>query len=256
MNSLEDKTVIVTGASGGIGLACVDAFLDAGARVMMADVDPSGSRRADQAGADRCRFTRTDVSDDDAVRRLIDQTVGVFGSLDVLVNNAAVLSPCAPVHQTTLEEFDALVSVNLRGLFLCSKHAVPHLKRTRGSIVNMSSMAGVIGEKNHAVYSATKGAINALTRSMAIDYGPDRVRVNAICPSCVATPSSERAIAESPDADAIRRMRPQMTHLGFVAEPEHVASVAVFLASDAALYMTGAIVPVSGGSECGCGLKF
>ena len=256
MNTLAHKTVIITGAAGGVGRACVTAFLDAGARVMGADIDPRGGEPIDHPAGDRCRFARADVSDDASVKDLIAQTVDTFGSLDVLVNNAAVLTPTAPVHQTTLDQFDALIAVNVRALFLCCKHAYVHLKRSRGSIVNVSSMSGVTGEKHHAVYAATKGAINALTMSMAADYGPDGMRVNAICPSCVVTPNSEQAIAQHPDGDRIRRIRDQLSPLGFVAQPEQIASVAVFLASPAAAYMTGAIVPVSGGTECGYGLKY
>ena len=256
MESLEGRSVIVTGGAGGIGLACVEAFLGAGARVTLADVDPAGRDRVEQLASDRCRFAHTDVSDERCVQDLIGQTVAAFGSLDVLVNNAAVLTPCAPVHETTLDQFEALVAVNVRGLFLCCKHAYPELKRSGGSIVNLSSMAGVTGEKHHAVYAATKGAINALTRSMAADYGPEGIRVNAVCPSCVETPRSERAIAASPDADTLRLLRRKIIPLGSVARPDQVASVVVFLASPAAAFITGAVIPVSGGSECGYGLKY
>jgi len=256
MTSLQNTSVIVTGGAGGIGLACVEAFLGAGARVTLADIDPAGRDRAERLGPDRCRFVHTDVSDERSVQDLVGQAVAVFGSLDVLVNNAAVLTPTAPVHDTTLAEFDKLVAVNLRGLFLCCKYALPALKSSRGSIVNLSSMAGITGEKHHAVYAATKGAINALTRSMAADYGADGVRVNAVCPSCVTTSNSERAILASADGEALQRRRRQICPLGTVADPAQVASVVLFLACPDAGFITGAVLPVSGGSDCGYGLKY
>jgi len=240
--------VIVTGASGGIGRACVNAFLKAGARVVMADVKPSSHPRA--------RFIRTDISEEASVQNLIAQTMKMFGGIDVLVNNAAVLVPTKAVHNTTLAEFNALVSVNIRGTFLCCKHAYRHLKRSRGCIVNVSSMAGVLGEKNHAVYAATKGAINALTKAMAVDYGLQGVRVNAVCPGGVRTPNAEKVIRAMPDAAKIVKLRDSIHAVGYTASPEQIAGAVTFLASPAAGFMTGAIVPVSGGMECGYGIKY
>jgi NAD(P)-dependent dehydrogenase (short-subunit alcohol dehydrogenase family) len=172
------------------------------------------------------------------------------------VNNAAAIAPCVRLHETTNAEFEKFVAVNLRGLFLCCKHAYPHLKRARGCMVNISSMAGVQGEKSHAVYAATKGAMNALTKAMAIDYGRDGIRVNALCPSSVRTPNTDKLIQAAPNPRAIVKLRKTINHLGYTATPEEIASVAVFLASPAASFMTGAIVPVSGGSECGYGIKY
>lgn len=253
---MKNKVVIVTGASGGIGATCVRAFAGAGARVVMADVDESGRKLANRLGPRRCQFIRTDISDEVSVRSMIAQTVKAFGRLDVLVNNAAVLAPTKPVHETTLAECDVLLAVNLRGPFLCCKNAIPHLKRVRGCIVTVSSMAGVLGEKNHALYAATKGALNALTRSMAADYARAGIRCNAVCPAGVRTPNAEKVIRASPDVETILRLRDSIHALGYTAAPEQVASVVVFLASPAASFMTGAIVPVSGGVECGYGIKY
>ena len=256
MVELTDKTVIVTGAAGGIGAACVRVFADAGAKVMMNDVDDAGYRLADEIGPDRCRFTAGDVSDEPSVRHLIEETLEAFGSLDVLLNNAAVLLPVAPVHETTVEQFNTLMAVNVRGVFLCCKHAHSHLKKSRGCIVNISSMVGICGEKHHAVYSATKGAINALTMSMAVDYGQEGIRCNAICPSSVLTPNSDKIVQSSPNPEATVELRKKINAIGFTADPGNIASVALFLASPASAFMTGAIVPVSGGCECGYGLKY
>jgi NAD(P)-dependent dehydrogenase (short-subunit alcohol dehydrogenase family) len=172
----------------------VQAFAAAGARVVMADVDASGDKLATQLGPDRCRFIRADISDEAAVADLVTATVETYQSIDVLVNNAAVMVPTAPLHETSLAEFERLTAVNLRGLFYCCKHAYRHLKRSRGCIINVSSMAGVNGEQGHAVYAATKGAVNALTKSMAVDYGADGIRCNAVCPSSVLTPAVDNLI--------------------------------------------------------------
>lgn len=253
MQSLQNKVVLVTGAAGGIGSALVKAFLDAGARVVASDITEVQPL---EAASEYSRFIRADVSSETSVKNLIRQTVDVFGALHVLVNNAAVLVPTAPVHETSLDEFDKLVAVNMRGTFLCCKYAYPHLQSTQGSIVNVSSMAGVNGEKHHAVYAATKGAVNALTQAMAVDYGSEGIRCNAVCPSSVLTPNVDKMIAAAPNSEEIVQLRKSINSLGYTATPAEIAAVSVFLASPAASFMTGAIVPVSGGSECGYGVKY
>lgn len=248
---LQGRSVLVTGACGGIGRALVTAFCAAGARVLATDIVA-----ADESWPGAATFVQADLADEAAVQNLVQAAVATHGALDVLVNNAALLLPMAPVHATSLEEFDRLVAVNLRGAFLCCKYAYPHLRAARGNILNISSMAGVHGEKHHAVYAATKGAINALTQAMAVDYGADGIRCNALCPSSVLTPAVDALIAAQPNAAQIVELRKTINTLGFTATPEHIAAVAVFLASPAAAFITGAIVPVSGGSECGYGIKY
>jgi len=249
MNGLSNKVVLVTGAAGGIGSALVQAFLEAGARVMASDL-------LTNTLAGNQKFQRADLSDEVEVVQLISATVEAFGALDVLVNNAAVLVPTAPVHETSLAEFNKLIDVNVRGTFFCCKHAYKHLRAARGNIINISSMAGVHGEKHHAVYAATKGAVNALTQAMAVDYGGDGIRCNAICPSSVVTPNVDKMIAALPNSQEIVQLRQSINPLGYVATPQEIAAVAVFLASPAASFMTGAVVPVSGGAECGYGVKY
>jgi len=255
MRSLSQSIVLITGGLGGIGRACVAAFLDAGARVVATDTANAAKEYPPDFKSDRCRFVPADIREENAVERLVADTVAAFGSLDVLINNAAIFRPMAPMHKTTAAEFDALIAVNLRGLFFCCKYAYPHLQKAKGSIINVSSMAGVQGEKSHAVYCATKGAINSLTKAMAVDYGPDGVRCNAICPSSVLTPNTDKLVNEAPNPAKVIEKRKQITLLGYTAKPEEIAAVAVFLASPAASFMTGAILPVSGGSECGYGIK-
>ena len=250
MRPLDQATVLITGAAGGIGQACVKAFLAAGSRVIGTD-SAEGTMKA----SDRYRFIGADLRDEKSVDRMISEASNAFGSLDALVNNAAIFRPMAPVHETTSEQFDALMSVNVRGAFLCCKYAYPHLRAAKGAIVNVSSMAGVQGEKHHAAYVATKGAINSLTLAMAIDYGPEGVRVNAVCPSSVITPNTDALVNESPNPAKVVEKRKQITLLGYTASADEIANVVVFLASPAASFVTGAIVPVSGGSEVGYGIK-
>jgi meso-butanediol dehydrogenase/(S,S)-butanediol dehydrogenase/diacetyl reductase len=247
---------IVTGGSGGIGLACVEAFICAGYRVAIGDFDDAGVAAAQRHGGGICRFFHADMGSEQDIRDLVEGTIDIFGQLNVLVNNAAIGVPNTPVHETTAEEFDRLIGANLRGYFLCCKYAYPHLKASRGCIVNMSSMAGVHGEKHHAAYAATKGGINALTFSVAIDYGREGIRCNAICPSSVLTPKVDAVIAAQPNAEDIVELRKNINLLGYTSAPQEIASVAVFLASPAASFITGALIPVSGGTECGYGVKY
>ncbi len=219
----------------------------------MADCASSRLNRDESA---QCVFVRTDVSRESDVRKLMTSAARRFGRIDVLINNAAVLSPAKAVHETTFAEFEAAVDANLRGTFLASKYAYAHLKRSRGCIVNVSSMAGVIGEKDHAAYAATKGGINALTKSMAIDYGREGIRVNAVCPGGVSTANADKVIRSGPNAKRLLRQRDSLHGLSRTAAPEEVAAVVHFLASRAASFVSGALIPVSGALECGYGIKY
>lgn len=250
MGRLDHKVAIVTGGAAGIGEACTRRFVAEGARVLVADLDDT--RGADLAAElDGVVFQRTDMAEPTQIRAAIDHAVGELGSLDVLVNNAAVLMPAAPLQETTDEEVDQLLRVNIRGVWLGCKLAYPHLKRSKGNVINIASMAGVTGQANHAVYGATKGAVNALTRCAAVDWGPDGIRINAICPCGVMTDGSRRWLAAQDDpSDGMNYMR-RVHSLQRWSEPEEIGAVAAFLASDDASFVTGALMPVSGGSECG-----
>lgn len=255
MRGLDGATALITGASGGIGKACVRAFLDQGSKVVMSGTDATRLRQVAELLSERCAFVPADLRDPDAPERLVRETVERFGALDVLVNNAAVIPPMKSVDEATLEEFELLMSVNLRAVFLLCKHAYPHLRKSKGCIVNMSSMSGILGERHHAIYCAMKGGVHGLTKAMAIDWGADGIRSNALCPSSVITPRTDEMIAQSSYPEAIVEYRRNINHLGYTASAEEIASVAVFLASPAASFITGAIIPVSGGAECGYGSK-
>ncbi|MAE66059.1 MAG: short-chain dehydrogenase [Phycisphaeraceae bacterium] len=251
MGMLDSKTAIVTGGAAGIGEACVRYFVGEGANVLIGDVnDERGAALAAELG-DRTIFAHLDVSDESMFVAAIDRAVSQWGGLDILVNNAGCVWPAAPIQETTNEQFDLLIDVNIRGTFFGCKHAYAHLKKSKGSVVNIASMAGVSGQKNHAAYGGTKGAINAMTRCAAVDWGGDGIRVNAICPAGVMTDACRAFCEQAPDPEAAYKGLEYMHALGRAAEPEEIASVAAFLCSEQARFVTGCIMPVTGGSECG-----
>ena len=248
---LHNKVALVTGGAAGIGAAVVRRFVAEGARVLVGDRDqPHGDALCAEQG--ECTvFQGLDVADETSFARAIDRVVSAWGQLDILVNNAGIALPAATVQDTSLDQFEQLVDVNLRSVFIGCKLAYPHLKAARGCVLNISSMAGVTGQERHAIYGATKGAINALTKCAAVDWGRDGIRINALCPAGVWTDTLRAWMKLQPDAAGIETYLRQIHALGYCPEPEEIASVAAFLCSNEAKFMTGCIVPVSGGSECG-----
>jgi NAD(P)-dependent dehydrogenase (short-subunit alcohol dehydrogenase family) len=248
---LQGKTAIVTGGGAGIGAAIVRRFVAEGARVMVGDRDqPRGDALCQELGA-ATEFHGLDVADAASFAETIQHGVKLWGGLDILVNNAGIALPAATVQDTNLDQFEQLVDVNLRSVFLGCKFAHPHLKLSRGCVLNISSMAGVTGQERHAIYGATKGAINALTKCAAVDWGRDGIRINALCPAGVWTDTLRAWIKAQPDAAGIATYLQQIHSLGYCPEPDEIASVAAFLCSDEAKFITGCLMPVSGGSECG-----
>jgi NAD(P)-dependent dehydrogenase (short-subunit alcohol dehydrogenase family) len=247
----QNKVAVVTGGAAGIGAAIVRRFVTEGARVLVGDRDQlNGAALCAELGGETV-FHPVDVADPSSFARAIEKTMALWGRLDILVNNAAIAMPAATVQDTTLDEFEQLIAVNLRSVFLGCKLAYPHLKASRGCVLNLSSMAGVTGQERHAIYGATKGAINALTKCVAVDWGCEGIRINAVCPAGVRTEALREWMNAQADAAGIEKYLRQVHALGYCPEPEEVASVAAFLCSDEARFITGCIMPVSGGSECG-----
>jgi len=254
-SSLADKVAIVTGAGNGIGRAIAQAMADAGAKIVLCDVLVADGEQATheirEAGGDAV-FARGDVSREEEAREMVDAAVRTFGGVDILVNNAGTGGEPARIHEVNVADFDRVIAVNVRGTFLCSKFAIPHLlRRGKGCIVNIASTYGLIGAPKAGAYCASKGAIINLTRQLAIDYGPDQIRVNAICPGYIDTGLRRRraSLSQAELAAAITRREraARMQPLGRQAQPAEVASVALFLCSAGASFMTGAIVAVDGG---------
>ncbi len=253
--TMQHKKAIVTGSGNGIGRAIAIALGGAGAQVMVSDVLIEDGERTVKEIVDaggEAAFVAADVSDADQAQALVQSTVEKYGSVDVLFNNAGIGGGKVRLHEIEPADFDRVIDVNLRGTFLCSKYALHHfLKQGNGCIVNTASTYGLIGAPNAAAYCASKAAIINLTRQLAVDYGPDGIRVNAICPGYIDTSLGRRANHLTPEqfdaATAIREKAASMQPLGRQAQPAEVANLAVFIASDAASFMTGSIVTVDGG---------
>jgi NAD(P)-dependent dehydrogenase (short-subunit alcohol dehydrogenase family) len=255
LHSLADKVAIVTGSGNGIGRAIARAMAEAGAKIIVSDVltnDGERSAKEIRESGGEAAFVRADVAREDEVRSMVDRAVSTFGSVDILVNNAGVGGNPARAHETEVSDFDQVIAVNLRGTFLCAKFVIPHfLSRGAGAILNIASTYGLVGAPNAPAYCASKGAIINLTRQLALDYGPDHIRVNALCPGYIDTGLRRRRATLSAEelaaAVARREKAAGMQPLRRQGQPEEVARVAVFLCSDAASFMTGSIVTVDGG---------
>ncbi|MDA2928591.1 glucose 1-dehydrogenase [Acidobacteria bacterium AH-259-O06] len=251
MSRLRNKTALVTGGSAGIGEAIVRRFAAEGAQVLIGDIDQTGGECLCRELGSAVAFQRLDVSAAAAFERAIQRVMEPWDKLDILVNNAGIVLPAETVQDTTEEEFDRLMNVNLRSVFLGCKLAYPHLRASGGCVLNISSMAGVTGQERHAVYAATKGSINAMIKCIASDWGPEGIRINALCPVGVWTQTLRDWIQVQPDSSKIEDYLKHIHALRYCPEPEEIASVAAFLCSDDAKLVTGCILPVSGGGECG-----
>ena len=248
MGRLDGKVAVVTGAGSGIGRAMAMRFAQEGARVVCADVSGDEDRTVTEIGA-AAVGARVDVSVAADVERMVATAEARFGRLDVLCNNAGFGGPILPLVEQTEDNFDRLVAVNLKGVFLGMKYGIAAMLRSGGgSVVNTASAAGLVGWKGHAPYSAAKGGVVQMTKSAALDYAESGVRVNAICPGMTWTglvAASKEHPVPPPDA----RVPPQpMARWGL---PTELAAAALFLASDESSFVTGAAIPVDGGYVAG-----
>ena len=242
---LRNKVALITGAASGIGLACAQAFVREGARVVLADVDVKrGPAAAKKLGA-KTRFVRCDVGDADEARAVVAATVKSFRRLDILVNNAGIIHT-AEFLDIAEADFDRVLRVNLRGAFLVGQAAARQMVRQRhgGAIVNMSSVNAVLAIPNQVPYVVSKGGINQLTKVMALALAEHGIRVNAIGPGTIATDLARAAVLGN---EAARQRILSRTPMGRLGEPEEVAAVAVFLASEESSYITGQTIYPDGG---------
>ena len=243
--------IVLTGGADGIGLECAKAYAREGALVAIVDRDGEKAERAASGLGPDCMAEQADVGDGDAVQKAIAAVLTRYGRIDALHNNAGIASPSKPLDQTTEHEWDELIRINLKSIYWTTRFAADALVASRGCILNTASMVGLIGQDNHAAYVATKGAVIALTKAMALDFAPKGIRVNAICPAAVRTPMLETWCAEQPEPDRIRRYLDDIHPLGACPQGDVIADAAVFLLSRRARFITGCILPVSGGAELG-----
>ncbi|HHX8652675.1 TPA: SDR family NAD(P)-dependent oxidoreductase [Vibrio diabolicus] len=247
MRGLKNKVALVTGSANGIGLAIAKRLYEEGANVALADWNEEQLANAVESfDKQRVSAHSINVSDPDKVAALISDVVTRFGKLDILVNNAGVHVP-GSVIEGSVEDWKKVSGVNIDGVVYCAKFALPELLKTKGCMVNTASVSGLGGDWGAAFYCASKGAVVNLTRAMALDHGAEGVRINAVCPSLVKTNMTNGWPQE------IRDKFNERIALGRAAEPEEIASVVTFLASDDASFINGVNLPVDGGATASDG---
>jgi NAD(P)-dependent dehydrogenase (short-subunit alcohol dehydrogenase family) len=270
MEGLSNQVAIVTGGSSGIGRATAERLADEGATVVIADVDDDRGHAVADALPGDATFVSTDVSSSSAVEALVDETVDRYGTLDIAVNNAGILSPMVAVDDIEDADWERITSVNLDGVRNCLRHEIPAMRETGGAIVNVSSVAGLVGMPTLSGYSATKHGVVGLTRSAALEYAATDIRINAVAPGPTETDikpeggddRGEWLLSILPDeatqgkgvsgrilnwlsGGTIDRM--SRTPMERIGQPEEIASAIAFLASSEASYVTGQVLPVDGG---------
>lgn len=250
MGRVQDKIAVVTGAASGIGLATARLFIEEGARVVVADIATEAGKRAAAELGDRASFRQLDVTREDQWIQTMDATVRELARVDILVNNAGI-AMLKDIEATTLEDWRRTMDVNLDGVFLGCKHGVRVMKETGGgAIVNLSSIAGIVGYHSLAAYCASKGGVRLLTKSVALHCARKKynIRCNSVHPSFADTPMVQSTIASARDPDKMRANIEAASPLGRLARPVEVAQTILFLASDESAFTTGAEFLVDGGA--------
>jgi len=248
---LKDKVIFLTGGSCGIGRDCAKAYAAEGAKVVVVARDKGGVAEViAELGPEHLGIV-CDVTQGAAVKNAVKKALKQYGRLDAVHNNAGISAPCKPVHETTDAEWDEVFDVNLKGVLHTTRHAFAALVASKGCILNTSSLVGVIGQELHAAYAATKGGLNALTKSMALDYAKHGIRVNGVCPAGVWTPMLRQWCAEQSDPASTARYLDEIHPLGYCPESSVIADACVFLISNKARFITGHLMNVTGGAELG-----
>ncbi|KLK99957.1 oxidoreductase [Bacillus pumilus] len=248
--NIAGKVVLITGGASGIGLAAVKLFLEHGAKVAVADInEDSGKQLVESLPHEHAAFFKTDITNEADCQKTVQSVLSQFGTIDVLINNAGI-EIVSPIHEMTLENWNHILQVNLTGVFLMSKHTLPHmLEKKSGSIINTGSVGGLVGWPDIPAYNATKGGVIQLTKSMAIDYAAHQIRVNCIAPGIIDTPLNEKSFLDnhSESLEFVKKEKAKVNPLLRLGKPEEIAGVMLFLASDLSSYMTGSVVTADGG---------
>jgi dihydroanticapsin dehydrogenase len=244
------KSGIVTGGASGIGEEIVSQLAAGGANVIIADIDSErGSRMADKLNkaGNRCRFVHCDVTNPGDCEQAVDRCLSCFNKLEFLVNSAGTVA-AGPTSRMSLENWNKVIDTNLRGTFLMTKYAIPHLTQNGGSIVNIASIAGLVGFRNISAYCASKGGVIAFTRSLALELASSNVRVNCVCPGSVNTPFMDMLVGQSKDKRAATAHSTTKTPIRRIGQPSEIAPLVLFLIDERrSSYMTGSILSIDGG---------
>jgi NAD(P)-dependent dehydrogenase (short-subunit alcohol dehydrogenase family) len=252
MGRLDGKVAVVTGGALGIGAAICEMMAREGCAVAVTDLlDKEGGALAEKIRKDggKTRFWHLDVADENEVERVFGEVAKEFGKLDTLVNNAGIAGADKPTDELTAEEWDHVMNVNVRGLFFCTKHAIPHLRKAgKGSITNLSSIYGIISAQDVPPYHASKGAVRLMTKTDALLYAKEKIRVNSVHPGFIWTPLVEEFAGRGgADVAEVRRALDERHPVGHVGEPDDIAAGIVYLASDEAKFVTGSELVIDGG---------
>jgi len=249
--SLESKVILLTGGASGIGRECAIAYAREGATVAIVDRNLEAATEAAQSLGNNSKAYYADLSKGTDVEAAVAAALKEFSRLDAVHNNAGIVSPSCPLHETTEEQWDNLQCTNLKSVYWTTKFALSALIESKGSILNTASMVGLLGQQDHAAYVATKGGMIALTKAMATDYAKYQIRVNAVCPAGAWTPMLEQWAAEQSNPEGIRQYLDDIHLLGYCPRGDVIADASAFLLSSKARFITGCILPVSGGAELG-----
>ena len=257
MMSLKGKVAIITGGASGIGRATAVLFAQEDAKVVVVDINDNGGKETVtyiKKGKKQAVFVHADVSKEVDVKNMVKKVNNLYGKIDILVNNAGVVL-VKPIVETTEEDFETVVNTNYKSVFLCTKHVVPSMKKG-GSIVNIASISGHVGQINHAVYGGTKGAVIAITRALAWELAPRGIRVNSISPGSVETPMllGDVEIEAKRLGVSLKKIRKERSDIGALhrwADPREIADAILFLASDKSSYVTGTDLLVDAGWAAG-----
>jgi NAD(P)-dependent dehydrogenase (short-subunit alcohol dehydrogenase family) len=251
MDRMTGKVAIVTGAAQGIGLATSRLLAKEGAMVAVTDIQADAGHEAveeiNQTGG-TAQFWQLDTTDEQAIKKVFGDVVNVYGRLDVLVNNAGISGVNKPTHEVTLEEWNRVISINLNGGFLCTKHAIPYMKSAGGgSIINLSSIYGLVGAADSPPYHAAKGGVRLMSKTDAMIYAPDGIRVNSVHPGFIWTPMVEDFLRSQGDLAEGRRQIDELHPIGHMGEPDDIAYGILYLGSDESKFVTGSELVIDGG---------